>query len=573
MSAKYPRRFVPVELDPSEWSQIEPLADNLRQRDLQDLAAAERFLLDFSELTSVIDEFGTRRYIEKSCHTEDESIEKAFLHYVENIEPKLKQLTFDLQRKFCGSSIASDLAAREGRYAMLLRSWKAEVDLFREENVPLETECTRIVADYDKVCGAMMVTFDGKELTLQQLATYLESNNPGVRQESWKLGTARRLRDRSRIDELFERIVRVDGQIAANAGCSNFMEWSWKSLKRFDYTPEDCARFAHSIERCVVPCVEELNRSRARAMGIPAPRPWDLKCDVFEREQLRPFDPSDVDGFVSRTARIFGRLSPQLAAQFESLRAHGDLDLGSRRGKQPGGYQSTLNESRRPFIFMNAAGTHGDVETLLHEGGHAFHAIASAEEPLVFLRRAPIEFCEVASMSMELFAEPHLDEFYPNPEDANRARRAHLEGILRFFPWMAVIDQFQHWLYTTPSPPTGAERDRKWVELHSRFDRGVDWTGLEDARQALWQRQMHLFHVPFYYVEYGIAQLGALQLWLKSRTDPAGALAAYRAALRLGGTRPLPELFAAAGIVFDFSLRTLEPLVNAVREELEQLPS
>ena len=320
-----------------------------------------------------------------------------------------------------------------------------------------------------------------------------------------------------------------------------------------------------------MPAVDRLDRRRAELLGLERLRPWDTSVDPHNRPPLRPFAESEVDVLVDKTKSIFARMSPQLADDFESLRRRNNLDLATRKGKQPGGYQYSLEEHREPFIFMNAAGMHHDVMTLLHEGGHAFHCLAAADEPLVFLRPAPIEFCEVASMSMELLAAEHFDAFY-DADGVARAQRKLYEGIIGLLPWIGHIDSFQHWLYTHPRH-TRDERTAEWLRLSDRFAAKLDWTGHEDYRAALWQRIPHLFGSPFYYVEYGIAQLGALQLWMKSRENPRQALANYRAALALGGTRPLPELFAAAGISFDFSERTIRPLIAALEEELEALPS
>lgn len=562
------RQFVPRDFDASQWSQIEPLCRKLLERSIDTPAALEKWLLDFSELHSVVDEYGSRRYIDMSCHTDDKETEKAFLHFVENIEPKFKQMFFRLQKKFIDSPHRSALS--DVRYRVLARQWQADVELFRDQNVPLETEITKLVNEYDKLCGAMVVNFRGKEYTLQQLARFVEEPDRNTREESWRLGTNRRLQDRDRIEDIFDRLLLLRQQIAVNADMPNFRAYAWKSFKRFDYAPHDCLEFSEAIAQTVVPLVNELDRQRAADLGLQVLRPWDLAVDPKSRPPLRPFAEDDIEGFVARTHAIFARLSPQLADDFDLLRKHKNLDLDSRKGKRAGGYQSTLNEVRQPFIFMNAAGLHRDVETLLHEGGHAFHALAARDEPLVFLRHAPMEFCEVASMSMELLGADHLDVFYDHADHA-RAKRMHLEGIIRFFPWMAIIDTFQHWLYTHPGH-SREQRTATWLRLLDRFGSRLDWSGLEDARAALWQRQLHLFHVPFYYVEYGIAQLGALQLWMQARQDPQKALNNYRAALKLGGTRPLPELFEAAGIRFDFSEKTLRPLVGAVREELNRLP-
>jgi oligoendopeptidase F len=565
------RSFVPQEIDLSDWSQIEPLTQALLDRRINSVGELEKWLLDFSELSSAIDEYGSRRYIEKSCHTEDKAIEAAFMHFVENIEPKFKPVYFELQKKFLESPYRSQLTDR--RFQILARQWQADVEVFREENVPLETEVTKLVTEYDKICGAMMVNFRGKDYTMQQLARFLEEPDRATRQEAYELSTARRMQDREKIEEIFDKLLPLRDKIAKNAGMSDYRAYTWKALKRFDYTPEDCLRFAEAIEHEVVPLVRELDQQRAADLKLEKLRPWDLSVDPKNRPPLRPFVDTDIDGFVAKTKSIFDRLSKQLADEFDSLRVNNNLDLGSRKGKQPGGYQSTLNEVRQPFIFMNAAGLQRDVDTLLHEGGHAFHAIAAKDEPLVFLRHAPMEFCEVASMSMELFGVDHLDVFYDNPADHARAKRVHLEGIIRFFPWMAIIDVFQHWIYTHPGH-SREERTEQWLSLMDRFGNPdlIDWSGFEEARASQWQRQLHLFHVPFYYVEYGIAQLGALQLWTKAKEDAQRALSNYRAGLKLGGTRPLPELFSAAGIRFDFSDKTIRPLMHAIGEELSNLP-
>jgi oligoendopeptidase F len=563
-----PRVFVPADFNPEDIAQIESFCQSLLDRPIESTVELEKWLCDVSELTSVIDEFGTRRYIDKSCNTESAEIEKAFLFFAETIEPKFKPFVFAFQKKFLTSPYSSKLQST--RYQMLIRRWQAEVEVFRAENVAIEVEITKLVNEYDKLCGAMTVDFGGKQQTLQQLARYSEEIDRPTRQAAWEAGTNRRLADREAIDGLFDRLLPLRRTIAQNAGMSDFREYMWKSLKRFDYTPVDCLTFADAIAETCIPVVDALDRKRAADLKLDRLRPWDLSVDPHHRPPLRPFAENEIDAFVSKTSAIFRRLNPQLAEDFDSLRERKHLDLASRRGKQPGGYQSTLEEVREPFIFMNAAGLQRDVETLLHEGGHAFHALAARDEPLIFLRSAPMEFCEVASMSMELLGSDHFDLFYGEAASASRAKRSLIEGIIRFLPWMATIDSFQHWLYTTADPGPEA-RTAEWLRLLDRFASKTDWTGYEQARGALWQRQLHLFHVPFYYIEYGIAQLGALQLWMKSRIDPRGAMANYRAALKFGGTRPLPDLFAAAGIQFDFSQRTLGPLMEAMLEELETL--
>ena len=566
-----PRRlFVPTDLDVSDVSRLEPLYQALLGRPMDTPEQLERWLNDVSELVSVVGEYGTRRYIDKSCHTDDPAIEKAYLHFVENVEPKTKPLFFRLQKKFMDSPARGRLEGT--RYRMLERKWGPEVELFREENVPLETAVTKLANEYDKTMGAMVVHFRGNDYTLQQLARFIEEPDRQTRREAWEMTADRRLQDREKIERIFEQLLPLRHQIARNAGHPEFRSYSWKEKKRFDYTPEDCLRFADAIAATCVPLMDELDERRRKDLGLEKLRPWDMAVDPKNRPPLRPFKEAETDLFVDKAREIFARLSPPLAAEFETLRANRNLDLDSRKGKQPGGYQASLEEARQPFIFMNAAGVQRDVETLLHEGGHAFHMLAAAPEPLVFLREAPIEFCEVASMSMEALGCEHFDVFYADPTDAARAKRTYLEFVIRSLPWIATIDSFQHWLYTRPGH-SRAERTAEWLRLMGRFYGKQDWSGYEAAREALWHRQLHLFGIPFYYIEYAIAQLGALQLWMKAKQDPRRAIANYRAALALGGTRPLPELFAAAGIRFDFSEQTLRPLMNELREELDRLPA
>jgi oligoendopeptidase F len=563
------RRFVPQQIDLADWSQIEPIMISLRDREIATTAELEAWLADFSELYAAVDESGARKYIDKSCHTDDPAIEAAFMRHVEEIEPKFKPLFFELQKKFIASPHRVGLKGQ--RYEMLARDWQAEVELFRPENVELDTRVTKLVNEYDKIFGSMMVRFRGQEYTPQFMLRFNQDPDRPTREEAWTATAYERLKHRDTIDDLFDQVLALRQQIAVNAGFANFRDYAYRMHKRFDYGPAECAAFADAIEESTMPIIRDLEAKRSKEMQLETLRPWDLDVDPQGRPPLKPFEPTDIDGFVARTRAIFERISPSLASDFDKLRGGGQLDLESRKGKQPGGYQSSLHETGLPFIFMNAIGLQGDVRTLLHEGGHAFHfQWASAKEPLVFLRSSPIEFAEVASMSMELLGMEHFDVFYGEGEDNGRARREQLEGTIPILAWIATIDRFQDWLYTHVGHSRD-ERTGEWKRLTKRFGRGIDWRGHEAVRDARWQAQLHLFHVPFYYIEYGIAQLGALQLWLKSQEDVHAALAHYRAALSLGGTAPLPKLFQTAGLQFDFSSRTVRPLMNVVAKEIEAL--
>jgi oligoendopeptidase F len=570
-TATHTRAFAPDDLDPSDWDQLEPLYQTLLDRPIDSIEAMRQWLGDFSELSAVVSEYGARKNIDSACHTDDAEIEKAFLHYVEHVAPKLKPVYFQMQKKFLSAPCHTELDTE--RFGVLIREWGAAVELFRQENVPLQTEVAKLNNEYDKTVGAMTVQFDGQTLTLQQLSRYLEEPDRGTREKAWRLSAERRLEDREKFDGVFEQMLDRRGRMAKNAGLTDYRAYMWKALDRFDYTPKHCHDFADAVERVCLPVVDKLDAQRCASLGLESLRPWDLGVDVKNRAPLRPFDSDSPQALVDKAAEIFRRVDPGLGEDFSTMKMGRNLDLESRKGKRAGGFQSSLQESRQPFIFMNAAGLDTDVRTMLHEAGHAFHFIwAAAQEPLMFLRHAPMEFCEVASMSMELIGTDHYGVFYPDDADRARATRSLLEGIITILPWIATIDSFQHWLYTNPGHTT-QQRTNAWLGILDRFQRShVDWSGLDDARASMWHKQLHLFHVPFYYIEYGIAQLGALQLWLAYRSDPAKALSAYREALRLGGKRPLPKLFEAAGLKFDFTEATLAPLMVAVGEELDRLP-
>lgn len=562
-----PRRVLPASVDWSQPGVVAALFDRLEAAAsaASTPAAVEQWLLDWGEVSAAFDEEGSRRYIAMTCHTEDAAASAAYREFIEQIEPHFKPRQFRLAQVFLEHPLRARLPAE--RYHVLERNLRLHVELFRPENVPLETEQAKLGQEYQTVCGAMTVTFRGEQRTLPRMGRYLEETDRALRQEAWELVSRRRLEDAERIEVLFEQLLAARERTAAHAGFANYRDYAFRARGRFDYTPQDCVQFHTAIESEIMPLLRAQQERRRRDLGVATLRPWDLAVDRHQRPPLRPF--ATIPAFLDRAQAIFDHLDSELAGQFRTMRGRGLLDLENRAGKAPGGYQSTLAEARVPFIFMNAVGVHRDVETLLHEAGHAFHTWASRGEALHAYREAPIEFCEVASMAMELLGNRHLEVFYPAP-DARRARREHLEGVIEFFPWMAIVDAFQHWIYTHPGHAREARR-AAWLQLMDRFGGSVDWSGYETARAAHWHRQLHLFLHPFYYVEYGIAQLGALQIWAQATPDLAGALRAYRAALALGGSQPLPELFAAAGCQFDFSLKTIRPLVRAVAAEIEAL--
>ncbi|MCC6360500.1 MAG: M3 family oligoendopeptidase [Phycisphaerales bacterium] len=588
--AEFPRRFVAPEADFGSWAGVQSYYQALLDRSIATAAEFERWLLDWSELDSAFEEEGTSRQIAMTCATDDPEREKRFLDFVENVRPHREPVHHALRQKLVATADRIPLPAK--RYEVLLRSMRNSIEIFREENIPLQVEDAKLAQLYQKTTGAMTVEIQGEELTIQQAAKFVEEPDRALREEAWRLISNRYLADSATLDDIYAQMVAVRHQMALNMGLKDYRAYAFKAMERFDYTPDDCLAFHDAIEKVVVPAATALANERRRKLGVETLRPWDMAVDPEGRKPLRPFE--KVDRLIEGSSTIFRKVSGDLGAIFDTLRDRKSLDLDSRKGKAPGGYQANYDEKRLPFIFMNAVGTESDVRTLLHEGGHAFHTWSCRSDPLLPYRHYPTEFAEVASMGMECLSLPHLEEFYAG--DVNRARKRFFAEIINFLPYMAMVDALQHHVYTSidalaparpgeppklTTPNTRLERWKDdWQRLRRRFQPWVNMTDLESDDRHSWHRKLHFFEVPFYYVEYGIAQLGALQVWLNAgcpgsrgvdRAKYEQAVAEYRNGLALGGSRPLPELFAAAGLKFDFSEKTLRPLVDAVMEEIGRL--
>jgi oligoendopeptidase F len=578
--------FFPSTLDAADWAQIEPHLVALQDRPIGSAKAFEQWLIDRGDLEAAIDEAEANLYISMTCDTENPGKSEAYTRFIENISPRLKPLVFELDRR--QSALHERFRLDPLRYTVLERDTRAGVDLFRAENIPIQTELEKLSQEYQKITGAMSVQFEGREQTLPQMGRYQESTDRAVREASFRVVADRRLRDREAIDAVYDRQIERRDQMARNAGFADYVGYAFKSRLRFDYTPRECAAFHEAVEKAVVPFLRRADARRRASLRVDVLRPWDLAVDPKGRGPLRPFEGGRQ--LMSKTVAMFNALDPRLGAMLARLgdgaNAQGSadgamLDLDSRRGKAPGGYQYMRPLSRKPFIFMNAAGLHSDVVTMAHEAGHAFHSMLCENEPLRRYRSAGEEISEVASMSMELLTLPHMgangprkvsDPFYPNEEDVARAKRWQLERSLSILPWIAQIDAFQHWIYSHPRH-TRAERTSAWLDLDRRFGHDVSWAGLETIRDASWQRQLHLFGHPFYYIEYGIAELGSLQLWFISlERGEAAAIDCYMNGMRLGGSRPLPDLFEATGLTFDFGYDIVARLTERVERELDKLP-
>jgi oligoendopeptidase F len=557
-------------LETQRWETYRPYFEELLARDVTP-ETLRQWLVDWSRLTKLIEEAGAMIYVNKSLDTADKQAEQAFLDFVSEVQPAAAVADQALKERLLAMEPSGTAVAD---LALVLRDMQNEADLFRDENVPLDTALAKLGNEYDKITGAMVADWDGEEKNLSQLSVLLADSDRAVRERAWRQIMALWLADRERLNELFTEMLALRRQLAENADLSDYRAYSFREKNRFDYTPEECFTFHDAIEAVVVPAAARIYARKQERLGLESLRPWDVDVDASGAPRLEPYDGQDE--LVQGSLNIFQQVDPVLARHFATMAEEHLLDLDTRSGKALGGYCMTLPLRQRPFIFMNGAGRHDDVQTMLHEAGHAFHVFEGAGLPLAWQLDSPMEFAEVASMSMELLAAPYLTEeyggFYTSAEAA-RARIEHLEGVLTFLPYMAVVDGFQHWVYTHPDEAADATKcDAAWGQLWERFMPGIDYTGLEDERVSGWHRKLHIFHIPFYYIEYGMAQVGALQVWRNALSDQAGAVAAYRAALALGGTASLPELFAAAGAEFRFDepmLRDLVLLVEGTIAELE----
>jgi oligoendopeptidase F len=554
----------PAAIAGATWADLAPCYDELERAPL-DAASVEAWLARWSRFEEVLSEAISSAMIAYTCDTADPAKEAAHRRFAVEIAPRAEERGVRLARRLVG------LGHRGPGLDQMLARFRRAIELFREENVPLLAELEETGTEYQGLTGAFLAEWEGEQKPLPQLAPFLLSPERPVRERAFRAATGPYLEARPRLAALFERQFGLRQRVAAQAGFPDFQAYAFATRLRFDYGPADCARFHDAVEEVAVPAVGRIHAARAARLGLERLRPWDLGVSLYREQPLRPFRTGAE--LAEKAHRLFAALDPVLADQFGIMRDEGLLDLDSRRNKAPGGYCDTLHFRGRPFIFMNAAGVLDDVMTLLHEAGHAFHAFASHAQPLIWQRHPTAEAAELASMSMELLASPLLDApgTFLAPRDAVVARVEHLEDALVTLCHVASIDAFQSWLYTAGRDADAGGRDAAWLRIRGRFERTVDWAGLEAERIARWYRQLHIFLYPFYYVEYGLAQLGALQVWMNHRRDPDAALAAYRRFLGRGATASLPELYREAGARLVFDAAGLRPLVGAVEEELAAL--
>jgi oligoendopeptidase F len=563
---KKTRTYIPQELE-IKWENLAPIFEELQNRPLPTVADLEQWLKDKSELEAALEEDFAWRYIKMTCDTNNEALVQSFQYFATEIEPKIAPINNELNIKLVNHELVDELD--QDKYFVYLRGIKKALEIYREENIPLFTKLQVSQQKYQAISGAMSVELNDQEYTLEQAATFLKDVNREVRQQAWEAIQQRRLVNKDELNVLFDELITLRHEVSLNAGFENYRDYMFQALGRFDYTPKDCYKFAEAIEKEVVPILKEQADKRAEDLGISPLKPWDMDVSTSGKPALKPF--TSGEELVDKTITCFDRIDPKLGQMLATMKANKLFDVESRKGKAPGGYNYPLAETGAPFIFMNSANTLRDLTTMVHEGGHAVHTFLTADLELNDFKHCPSEVAELASMSMELITMDQWDVYFDNEEDLIRAKREQLIDVLKTLPWVAVIDQFQHWIYTNPGH-NAAERESAFKQIYSRFGAGfTDWEGLDASYGNLWQKQLHLFEVPFYYIEYAIAQLGAIAIYKNYKEDPNKALKQYLDALALGYTKPMNEIYETAGIKFDFSVDYVAELASFIKNELAKL--
>jgi oligoendopeptidase F len=564
---KIKRGFIPNDFVVKDWASLEPYFKDLAERKIDSEKTLHKWLQDASELEAIVSEDACWRQIKMTCDTENKELEKAFNFFMMEIQPKVQPWADQLNKKLMASPFTKELDQRA--FFTYLRNVKKNIDLFREANIPLQAEMSVEAQRFGMISGKMTIEVNGQEYTLQQAAKFLEDPDRNLRESVYRKINERRLQDKKALNDLYSSLIRKRHQVGLNTGFDNYRDYRFVELGRFDYKKENCYQFHEAVKLHVMPLVNQLYEIKKKKLGLDSLRPWDIEAEPAGIEPLRPFKTGEE--LLEKTIRCFNELRPFFGDCLRKMKSMGHLDLESRKGKAPGGYNCPLAESGAPFIFMNAAGQLDDVTTMVHEGGHAIHSFLSHDLELNGFKEYPTEIAEVASMSMELFSMDHWQVYFSNEEELTRAKEQQLERVIIIFPWIATIDKFQHWVYEHPVH-TDEERMEAWMRILNEFTSPViDFSGLDEYRRYGWQRQLHLFEVPFYYIEYGIAQLGAIGLWQQYKQNPDKAINNYITALDLGGTRTLPELFKAAGLEFDFSPDHISGLMRFVKKELDSL--
>ena len=561
------RDYLPEKIEVSDWQVVESYFHELLSRKIQSVEELKIWLRNRSEIEAFLQEELGWRYIRMSCDTANEEYSTAFNFFVGEIQPKIAPLSHQLDQFLLSNAFLSQLNGRP--YEILLRQVKKRVEIFRETNVPLFAELQQKEQEFSSISGAMSIDWEGQEITLQQASNFLEQDDRNKREQVYKKIMARRAMDANRLDDLMNDLLRSRNEIAANADFKDFRDFMFASLGRFDYDANDCIQFHEAVEKFLVPINERIDAHHRKELNLDVLKPWDVSAAVKGKIPLQPF--SSTEDAMTKTIACFHEIDPFLGSCMSQMKKANRIDLDSRKGKAPGGYNYPLYETGLPFIFMNSTNSLRDMVTLVHEGGHAVQSIVDRPLELVDFKNLPSEIAELASMSMELISMEHWHHYFETEQELKMAKRKHLEDVLKGLPWIACVDAFQHWIYTNPNHSV-EERTDAWSKTYERFaSKSVDWSGVESVKKLLWQKQLHIYEVPFYYIEYGFAQLGAIAMWRNYRLNPSQTINQYLDALKMGYTASIAEVYERAGVRFDFSEDYIRELAGFVNEEWEKL--
>lgn len=561
------RNYVKRDFTVTSWELLKPYFEELKQRPINSAAELEKWLLDYSELGAVVSENMAWRYIKMTCDTANTLLRDSFNDFVQNIEPHMAPIANELNKKIMDSAFKHQLT--KTGYAIYLRGIKNSIELFREENIPLNTQLQELEQQFGAINGEQSIEHNGEKITLQKASVFLKDLNRAVREEVYKKVQTRRAQDEVALNDLFTKLINLRHQVALNAGFKNFRDYKHQALARFDYSVQDCLNFHEAVKLHAVPLINAHDAQRKQKLKLDDYRPWDTSVDEEGLPPLKPF--ANAEELVNKTIACFNKLDAFFGDCIKTMNQMGRLDLESRLGKAPGGYQYPLYETDVPFIFMNSVGLHRDLVTMVHEGGHAIHSFLDKDLALVDFKSPPSEVAELASMSMELMSMEHWDVFFTDSNELKRAKRQQLESVMDTLPWIAAIDKFQHWIYLNPQHNVES-RYEAWQQIIKDFgSKVINYSGLEDQLKRRWQVQLHLYEVPFYYIEYGFAQLGAIAVWRNYKRNPKVAIEKYKQALALGYTKSIPEIYEAAGIRFDFSPAYIKELMDFVKEEYDKI--
>ena len=561
------RTFLPEDFVIDSWDRLEPFFENLNSRELNSVSELEKWILDRSEMDAVLEEDMAWRYIKMNIDTRDEELSKSFNFFVSEISPKIAPYSNDFNKKLVASPHLEELDAE--KYFIYLRGVKSAIELFREENIPIQTELQTMSQKYGVISAKMMVEVDGESLTMQKAATFLKNTDRAKREEVFRLMNFRRAEDSDELNTLYSELIEKRQQVAKNADFENYRDYMFSAMGRFDYTKEDCFNFHESIKDELASITTQFSKERKEKLKLDTLRPWDGDVDLSGQTPLKPFEGSRE--LIDKSVECLGKVNPYFGECIQIMDKMGHLDLDSKEGKAPGGFNYPLYEVGVPFIYMNSVGTFRDVITMIHEAGHAVHSFLSRDLAVTDFKSTPSEVAELASMSMELITMDYWGVFFPNEADLKRAKKEHMEKILGILPWIAMVDKFQHWVYENPTHSV-EQRLAQWTLISDKFSSGItDWSGFDEVRAIAWQKQLHLYEVPFYYIEYGMAQLGAIAVWRNYKESPKQAVDQYMNALKLGYTKSIGEIYESAGVKFDFSAAYVKELAEFVKRELAKL--